>query len=82
MRFPQALQGANAECRWFDWHVTPLGMGANGPAAFSAQVEDCTEIRKKRETQLQTQRKATAKAEALVAGLRHELLGNRSFIPW
>ena len=83
VRFPQALQGANAECRWFDWHVTPLGMSANGPAAFLAQVEDCTEIRKKQEAQLQTQREATAKAEALVAGLRHELLEKIEIsFPW
>ena len=79
VRFSPAPQGATAECRWFDWHVTPLGMSANGPAAFLAQVEDCTEIRKKQEAQLQKQRDATAKAEALVAGLRHELLEKSTF---
>jgi len=67
------------ESRWFDWHVTPLGVGENGPSAYLAQVEDCTENRKRQEAQLEKQREATAKAEALVAGLRHELLEKSRF---
>jgi PAS domain S-box-containing protein len=76
---PAAPQGNRTESRWFDWHVTPLGVGENGPSAYLAQVEDCTESRKKQEAQLQKQREATAKAEALVAGLRHELLEKSRF---
>jgi PAS domain S-box-containing protein len=70
----------NNNCRRrFDWHVTPLGVGENGPSAFLAQVEDSTEKLEKQEMQLRKQREATARAEALVAGLRHELLEKSQF---
>jgi PAS domain S-box-containing protein len=71
--------GPAAGSRWFDWHVTPLNVGENGPSAYLAQVEDTTETRKKHETQLRKQREATAKAEAVAAGLRHELLEKSRF---
>lgn len=72
-------QGTGGGNRWFEWHVTPLNKGVNGPSAYLAQVEDITENRKKQEALLSEQREATAKAEALVAGLRHELLDKESF---
>jgi PAS domain S-box-containing protein len=65
--------GKRREQKWFDWHVIPLGCGKQGPSVFLAQVADSTEKREKQEMQLRKQREATAKAEALVAGLRHEL---------
>jgi PAS domain S-box-containing protein len=78
-REAEIVPGKNAERRWFDWHITPLGVGEYGPSAYLAQVEDSTEKRKKQEIQLQKQREAIARAEALVAGLRHELLEKSRF---
>ena len=78
-REAETAPGKSAERRWFDWHITPLGVGENGPSAYLAQVEDSTEKRKKQEIQLQKQREATARAEALVAGLRQELLEKSRF---
>ena len=73
------LPNGAAGNRWFEWHVTPLSLGESGPSAYLAQVEDTTENRKKQEALLSEQREATARAEALVAGLRHELLDKASF---
>ncbi len=79
IRYPAESGREMPEPRWFDWHVTPLNVGENGPSALLAQVEDTTESRKKQEAQLRKQREATAEAEALVAGLRHELLDKARF---
>jgi PAS domain S-box-containing protein len=78
VRKETAEDGKDCGQRWFDWHVIPLG-GAHEPSVFLAQVEETTEKRKKQEMQLRKQREATAKAEALVAGLRHELLEKSCF---
>jgi PAS domain S-box-containing protein len=73
-----AQAGTGAD-RWFDWHMTPLGVGERGASAYLVQVQDITENKKRQDAQLQQQREATAKAEALVAGLKHELLDKARF---
>jgi PAS domain S-box-containing protein len=67
------------ESRWFDLHVTPLGIDDGQSGSCLVQVEDITSAKKKREVQLIQQREATEKAEALVAGLRYELLEKARF---
>ncbi|MBN2188765.1 MAG: sigma 54-interacting transcriptional regulator [Chitinispirillaceae bacterium] len=79
VRRETAAAGENGALRWFDWHVIPLGRGMQGPSVFLAQVEESTEKRLKQEMQLLKQREAIEKAEALVAGLRHELLDKSCF---
>ncbi|MBN2038208.1 MAG: sigma 54-interacting transcriptional regulator [Chitinispirillaceae bacterium] len=65
--------------RWFDWHVTPLGLGSGDSASCLVQVEEITKKRKEQEEQLAKHREATEKAEALLAGLKHELLEKSRF---
>ena len=67
------------ESRWFDWHVTPLGIDGGRTGSCLVQVEDITAVKKEQEAQLLKQREATEKAEALVAGLRYELLEKARF---
>ncbi|MBN1129065.1 MAG: sigma 54-interacting transcriptional regulator [Chitinispirillaceae bacterium] len=65
--------------RWFDWHITPLGSGTGDTAGCLVQVEEVTLARQEQEMKLAKQREATQKAEALVAGLRYELLEKARF---
>jgi PAS domain S-box-containing protein len=69
----------SGESRWFDWHVTPLGIDGGRSGSCLVQVEDITGAKKEREAQLAQQREAKEKAEALVAGLRYELLEKARF---
>ena len=64
---------------WREWHVTPLGAADGAPSSFLVQVEDVTEKKRAQEVRLRSQREATEKAEALVAGLRRELLDKSKF---
>jgi PAS domain S-box-containing protein len=77
----EATAGASGmdEKRWFDWHITPLGNGEGSPAVCLVLVEDITRARQEQEEKLARQREATQKAEALVAGLRYELLEKARF---
>jgi PAS domain S-box-containing protein len=67
------------DSRWLAWRVTPLGMGGKGPSSFLAQLEDITESKRRQEAEVRAHREAAAKAESLVAGLRHELLEKATF---
>jgi PAS domain S-box-containing protein len=67
------------ERRWFGWRLTPLGIGEGRPGSCLVQVEDITAMKKEQEAQLAKQKEATQKAEALVAGLRYELLEKARF---
>ena len=75
--FPKNARGDDG--RWLSWHITPLGLGKDGPSSFLMQVEDITERKKAQEAKLARQREATEKAEALIAGLRHELMEKEQF---
>ena len=65
--------------RFFDWYITPLSHPETGVSIYLVQVQDITERREVQEAKLQKERDATAKAEALVAGLKRELREKASF---
>ncbi|MBN1306704.1 MAG: sigma 54-interacting transcriptional regulator [Chitinispirillaceae bacterium] len=59
--------------RWFEWHLSAIGLPGAGPSMYLAQVQEVTARKEADEARLQKERDATARAEALVAGLRREL---------
>lgn len=65
--------------RWFEWHLSAIGLPENEPSMYLAQVQDITVKKEAQEARLQKERDATARAEALVAGLRQELKEHTAF---
>ncbi len=66
---------------WFEWHLSTIGTekGCSLPMMYLAQVQDITERKEAQEARLKKEREATARAEALVAGLRRELMEYTGF---
>lgn len=69
----------SAKLSFFDWYITPIGSKDSGFSVFLVQVQDITERKKAQEARLKEEREATARAEALVAGLKRELREKASF---
>jgi len=65
--------------RYFEWHVTLFGAFSGAEKIYLVQVQDITERKTFQEAAIQKAREAAQRAEALVDGLRKELLHNASF---
>ncbi|MBN1600087.1 MAG: PAS domain S-box protein [Chitinispirillaceae bacterium] len=63
----------------FAWFVTRIDLDNSQKNMFLAQVQDITERKIAQEQRLVKEQQATARAEALVAGLRKELRDKTSF---
>ncbi|HLV31188.1 MAG TPA: sigma 54-interacting transcriptional regulator [Chitinispirillaceae bacterium] len=75
----QIKSDTGIDSRYYDWAVTPIGIQELGPSVFLAQVQDITEKKLAQELRIKKEREATARAEAMVAGLRRELLQKATF---
>ncbi|NLD99359.1 MAG: sigma 54-interacting transcriptional regulator, partial [Fibrobacter sp.] len=65
--------------KFFDWYITPICTDSNKPSVYLAQVQDCTDRKEAQESRLRVEREATARAEALVEGLKRELREKERF---
>lgn len=72
-------ESALEQKNFLDWYITPVGSAETGLSVYLVQVQDITERKKAQEARLKEQREATARAEALVAGLKRELCEKASF---
>lgn len=71
--------GNATEKRWFDWSITSITLQGSDQLVYLAQVQDSTDRKRAEDAQLQKERDATARAEALVVGLRRELREQAGF---
>lgn len=71
--------GEKADKLFLDWYITPVGSPNTALSVYLVQVQDITERKKAQEARIKEERKATARAEALVAGLKRELCEKASF---
>lgn len=69
----------DSERLFLDWYITPVGSPETALSVYLVQVQDITERKKAQEARLKEEREATARAEALVAGLKRELCEKASF---
>jgi PAS domain S-box-containing protein len=69
-------EGGKKHCAWF---ITRIDLDNSQKNMFLAQVQDITERKIAQEQRLVKEQQATARAEALVAGLRKELREKTSF---
>jgi PAS domain S-box-containing protein len=63
----------------YTWYVTRIKLNESDKYMFLAQVQDITERKIAQEQRIVKEQQATARAEALVAGLRKELRDKTSF---
>lgn len=71
--------GEKVNTLFLDWYITPVGSSDTGLSVYLVQVQDITERKKAQEARIKEEREATARAEALVAGLKRELCEKASF---
>ncbi len=65
--------------RWFEWYISSIGTTSTEASMYLVQVQEITSRKEAQEARLQQEREATARAEAIVAGLRKELREKTSF---
>lgn len=65
--------------KFYSWSLNPIRLDDSGSIMFLAQVQDITERKIAQENRIAKEKQATARAEALVAGLRRELREMTSF---
>lgn len=65
--------------RFFEWHITSIGIDGSENSMFLAQVKDITEQKEALEARLRKEKEAAERAQALIAGLRKELREKASF---
>jgi PAS domain S-box-containing protein len=65
--------------RFFEWHITSIGIEGSENSMFLTQVKDITEQKEALDAQLRKEQEAAERAQALIAGLRKELREKSSF---
>jgi len=71
--------GKKTDKLFLDWYITPVGSADTSLSVYLVQVQDITERKLAQEARIKEERKATERAEALVAGLKRELCEKASF---
>jgi len=71
--------GEKTDRLFLDWYITPVGSPDTTLSVYLVQVQDTTERKKAQEARIKEEREATARAEALVAGLKRELCEKATF---
>ena len=65
--------------KYFDWHITPIGINEPKNAMLLAQVKDITSQKEALDARMKKEKEAAERAETLIAGLRKELREKESF---